>query len=101
MPSNPTRRGFIAASLVVPAALPAIDALAMDDPERFRLIQRREYLQSKSRNSIGNGLWLTRNCRLGADQAINFAMSRVGRLGQRLVDLKSMDILFKLTAFNG
>jgi hypothetical protein len=47
MPSNPTRRGFIAASLVVPAALPAIDALAIDDPERFRLIQRREYLQSE------------------------------------------------------
>lgn len=47
MPSHPSRRSFIAASLVAPAALPAIGALAMDDPERLRLIQRREYLQSE------------------------------------------------------
>lgn len=47
MPSNPTRRSFIAASLVAPAALPAIDVLAIDDPERLRFIQRREYLQSE------------------------------------------------------
>lgn len=47
MPSHPTRRRFIATSLVAPAALPAIDALAIDDPERIRLIQRREYLHSE------------------------------------------------------
>ncbi|WP_425989887.1 hypothetical protein [Afipia sp. DC4300-2b1] len=47
MPSHPTRRTFIAASLVAPAALPAIDALTIDDPERIRLIQRREYLHSE------------------------------------------------------
>ncbi|EKS32652.1 hypothetical protein [Afipia clevelandensis] len=47
MPSNLTRRRFIAASLVAPAALPVNDALAIDDPERLRLIQRREYLQSE------------------------------------------------------
>ena len=45
MPSHPTRRTFIAASLIAPAALPINDALAIDDPERLRLIQRREYLQ--------------------------------------------------------
>lgn len=47
MLSHPTRRTFIAASLVAPAALPAIDVLAIDDPERLRLIQRREYLQAE------------------------------------------------------
>ncbi|WIG52690.1 MAG: hypothetical protein OJF48_003609 [Afipia sp.] len=47
MPSNPTRRSFIAASLVAPTAMPVIDVLAIDDPERLRLIQRREYLQSE------------------------------------------------------
>ncbi len=47
MPSNPTRRSFIAASLVASAAVPKIDALAEVDVERLRLIQRREYLQSE------------------------------------------------------
>lgn len=47
MSSNPTRRSFMAASLVASAALPVIDVFAIDDPERLRLIQRREYLQSE------------------------------------------------------
>lgn len=47
MPSNPTRRSFIAASMVASAALSANDVLAVNDPERLRLIQRREYLQSE------------------------------------------------------
>lgn len=47
MPSNPTRRRFIAASLIAPAALPVIDVFPIDDPERHRLMQRREYLQSE------------------------------------------------------
>lgn len=47
MPSNPTRRSFIAASLVTSATWPASDAFAIDDPERLRLMRRREYLQSE------------------------------------------------------
>lgn len=47
MSSSPTRRNFIAASLVAPAALPVIDVLAIDDLERFRLMRRRENLRSE------------------------------------------------------
>lgn len=47
MSSNPTRRGFIAASLVLSAAAPIADAIAIGDVEKFRLIQRREYLESE------------------------------------------------------
>lgn len=45
MPSHPTRRSFIAASLVAPAALPVNDSLALVDVEKRRLMQHREYLK--------------------------------------------------------
>ncbi|RTL77260.1 MAG: hypothetical protein EKK35_18050 [Bradyrhizobiaceae bacterium] len=47
MPSNPTRRTFIATSLGASAVVPVNDVLAEVDLERCRLMQRREYLQSE------------------------------------------------------